>query len=127
MHLGCIPEGTVGSVADAQTRGPPEGDSRPCLGGESLCTDAEVLQEILHRYEVVAQRHDMVAAFDALLEIVYPIERPDVERARRLPGATSRLSARDAIHVAVMQGRDVGRSPSFDAGFGGIPAIVRLS
>ena len=99
-------------------------------GGESLCTDAEVLQEILHRYTVAAQRIDMDAAFDALLamvDVVYPIERADVERARRLVRTTPALSARDAIHVAVMQGRDVGRILSFDAGFDGIPGIVRLA
>ena len=99
-------------------------------GSESLCTDAEVLQEILHRYTVVAQRTDMDAAFDALLamvDVVYPIERADVERARRLLGTTPRLSARDAIHVAVMQGRDVGRILTFDRGFDGIPGIVRLA
>ena len=99
-------------------------------GGESLCTDAEVLQEILHRYTAVAQRTDMDAAFDALLamvDVVYPIERADVERARRLLGTTPRLSARDAIHVAVMQGRDIGRILTFDRGFDGIPGIVRLA
>jgi len=37
------------------------------------------------------------------------------------------LSARDAIHVAVMQGRDVGRILSFDAAFDGIPGIIRLA
>jgi hypothetical protein len=37
------------------------------------------------------------------------------------------LSARDAIHVAVMQGRDIDRILSFDSGFDGIPGIVRLS
>jgi len=40
---------------------------------------------------------------------------------------TLTLSARDAIHLAVMQGRDIGRILSFDAGFDGIPGIVRLS
>jgi len=68
-------------------------------------------------------------AFDAVLgvvDVVYPIERTDVERARRLLKTTTRLSARDAIHVAVMQGRDVGRILSFDSVFDGIPGIVRL-
>jgi predicted nucleic acid-binding protein len=98
--------------------------------GESLCTDAEVLQEILHRYTAVNRRNDMDAAFDALLaivDVVYPIERPDVERARRLVRTTPRLSARDALHVAVMQARDVGRILTFDRGFDGIPGIVRLT
>jgi uncharacterized protein len=61
------------------------------------------------------------------VDVVYPIERSDVERARRLLRTTPRLSARDAMHVAVMQGRDIGRILSFDAAFDGIPGIVRLS
>ena len=36
------------------------------------------------------------------------------------------MSARDAIHVAVMQGRDIGTVMSFDRGFDGIPGIIRL-
>jgi hypothetical protein len=72
----------------------------------------------------------MDAAFDALLaivDVVYPVERADVERARRLLRTTPRLSARDALHVAVMQARDVGRILTFDRGFDGIPGIVRLA
>jgi hypothetical protein len=98
--------------------------------GESLCSDAEVLQEILHRYTATRRTDSIDPAFDALLavvDIVYPIERTDVERARRLLKTTPRLAARDAIHIAVMQGRDVGRILSFDAGFDGIPGIVRLA
>lgn len=98
--------------------------------GESLCTDAEVLQEILHRYMAIRRPEEIDPAFGALLaivDVVYPIERADVERARRLLATTPTLSARDAVHLAVMQARDVGRILSFDAGFDGIPGIVRLA
>ena len=98
--------------------------------GESLCTNAEVLQEILHRYTAIGRREQIDPAFDALLaivDIVYPIERADVDRARRLLRTSQTLSARDAVHVAVMQGRDIDRILSFDAGFDGIPGIVRIT
>jgi predicted nucleic acid-binding protein len=98
--------------------------------GESLCTDAEVLQEILHRYTAIRRPEAIDPAFGSVMgvvDVVYPIERTDVERARRLLRTTPRLAARDAIHVAVMQGRDIGRILSFDAGFDGIPGIVRMS
>ena len=98
--------------------------------GETLCTDAEVLQEILHRYSAIQRLVDIDPAFEVLLaivDVVYPIERADVERARRLLHTTPSLSARDAVHIAVMQGRDVGRILSFDVGFDGIPGITRLS
>jgi hypothetical protein len=97
--------------------------------GETACTDAEVLQEILHRYTAIRRTDRIDPAFDAVLgvvDVVFPVERKDVERARRLLGTTPRLTARDAIHVAVMQGRDIGRILSFDAGFDGIPGIVRV-
>ena len=98
--------------------------------GESMCTDAEVLQEILHRYTAIRRPDGIDPAFDALLaivDVVYPIERADVERARRILKTTSRLSARDAVHIAVMQGRDIARIMSFDVAFDGIPGIVRVS
>jgi uncharacterized protein len=97
---------------------------------EALCTDAEVLQEILHRYTSIDRRDKIEPAFDALLavaDVVYPIELADIERARRLVLTTPRLSARDALHVAVMQGRDIGRIMSFDQVFDSVPGIVRVS
>lgn len=96
---------------------------------ESLCTDAEVLQEILHRYTAIRRPEDIGRAFDSLesfVDVVYPIEHADVNRARRIVLGTPRLSARDAIHVAVMQGRDIGRVMSFDRGFDVVPGIERL-
>lgn len=97
--------------------------------GEGLCADAEVLQEILHRYTAIGRSEFIDPAFAALLgvvDVVYPIERADVERARRLMRTATRLSARDALHVAVMQARDVGQILSFDRGFDGIPGIERI-
>lgn len=98
--------------------------------GQTLCTDAEVLQEILHRYTAIGRHEKIDSAFDALLaivDVVYPIERTDVERARRLLRTTPTLSARDAVHIAVMYGRDIERILSFDTGFDGLPGIVRVS
>ena len=96
---------------------------------EVLCTDAEVFQEILHRYRAVGRPADIDAAFAALrgiIDVAYPIEIADVERARRLLSTTPELSARDALHVAVMQAHDVSRIMSFDRGFDGIPGLVRI-
>lgn len=98
--------------------------------GEVLCTDAEVLQEILHRYVAIRRPEFIDPAFETLLgvvDVVYPIEREDVERGRRIVRTTGRLSARDALHIAVMQRHDVDRVMSFDTGFDGIPGIERLA
>ncbi len=95
---------------------------------EVLVTDAEVLQEILHRYGAIDRRHLINEAMDTILGLVdqvFPIERSDVELARDLV-LGARLSARDAIHVAVMRRRGVERIMSFDRGFDQIPGIVRI-
>jgi uncharacterized protein len=96
--------------------------------GEPLVTDAEVLQEILHRYVAINRRDAIGPATDALLAVVdevYPIEREDVDRARRIVAVTA-LSARDVIHVAVMRRRGLTRIMSFDRGFDAVDGIERI-
>jgi predicted nucleic acid-binding protein len=98
--------------------------------GERLVTDVEVLQEILHRYAAINRRDAIEPAFDALLGIVdevYAIDVPEVQLAKRLLETSPSLSARDAIHVATMQRRDIGTIMTFDRGFDGIPGLVRLA
>ena len=100
---------------------------RAIADGEVLVTDAEVLQEILHRYVAIGRRDAIEPCFEALLGIVdevFPVEREDVERARRLV-QTTRLSARDAVHVAIMRHRGISRILSFDHGFDEVEGITR--
>jgi uncharacterized protein len=97
---------------------------------ERLVTDAEVLQEILHRYAAIARRDAIAPAFEALLAVVdevFPIELTDVERARDLILAAPQLSARDALHAAVMQRRGVEAILTFDVGFDALPGVRRLA
>lgn len=97
---------------------------------ERLVTDAEVLQEILHRYVALDRLDAIQPAFDALLGLVddvFPVDLPAVTRARSIVLGSRRLSARDAIHVAVMERHGIRRILSFDAGFDGYPGIQRLS
>jgi uncharacterized protein len=99
------------------------------VGGERLVTDAEVLQEILHRYVAIDRRDAIQPAFDALIGIVdevFPISEADVERAKTIVLGKKRLSARDAVHAAVMHRQDVTRIMSFDTGFDGLPGLTRL-
>lgn len=98
--------------------------------GERLVTDAEVLQEILHRYVAIGRREAIQPAFDALLGVVdevFPVERADVEQAKLLIVTAHELSARDALHVAVMRRREISRIMSFDRGFDRVPGVVRVS
>jgi predicted nucleic acid-binding protein len=96
---------------------------------ERLVTSAEVLQEILHRYGAIARLDAIQPAFDALLGVVdevLDITSRDVERAKQLLLARRGLSARDALHVAVMEREGITRIMSFDAGFDEVPGISRL-
>ena len=92
---------------------------------EPLATDAEVLQELLHRYAAIRRREAIAPAWNAILgvvDVIHPIELEDVSRAQRLVAAVATLSARDAIHLAVMQRRGINRILTFDTGF-----VMRLS
>ena len=103
---------------------------RSIAAGETLVTDAEVLQEILHRYAAIDRRDAVEPAFEVLLAVssqVFPVELADVQRARALVVTAPTLSARDAIHVAIMQRRGVERILSFDRGFDDVPGIARIA
>jgi uncharacterized protein len=97
---------------------------------ERLVTDAEVLQEILHRYVAINRRHDIQPACDALLNVVdevLPVDGAVAERAKQIVLGYLRLSARVAVHLAVMEQHGIDRILTFDAGFDGFPGITRLS
>ena len=91
---------------------------------QRLVTDAEALQEILHRYRAINRMDAIQPAFDALLGIVdevFPIEQADVRKAKDLLLGHKKLSSRDALHIAVMQLRGVKKVMTFDRGFDGVP------
>jgi hypothetical protein len=95
-----------------------------------LVTDAEVLQEILHRYVAIERRDAIQPAFDALLGVVdqvLPIDGAAAERAKEIVLGHRRLSARDAVHLAVMEKHGIEEILSFDHGFDDFPGVVRLS
>lgn len=99
------------------------------VAGEGLVTDAEVLQEIMHRYVAIGRREAIEPAFDALLGIVdavLNVELEDVQRARDLL-ATPSLQARDAIHIAIMQRHRIAKALTFDRAFDGVPGIARVA
>ncbi len=94
-----------------------------------LVTDAEVFQEILHRYAAIDRREAIQPAFDALrgvVDEVLPIVEADVLRAKDLLGTHLAITARDAIHVAVMANHDIEKVLSFDRGFDSVAAVERL-
>lgn len=97
---------------------------------QPLVTDAEVLQEILHRYTAINRRDAIQPAFDSLLGVVdqvLAVDRATVERAKEIVFGYARLSARDAVHLAVMKQHGIDRILTFDSGFDGVPGVTRLS
>gem|GEM_PF-111602 len=99
--------------------------------GERLVTDAEVLQEILHRYAAIRRPEAVPPALAAVLGVideVFPVERADVERAAGvLLSHRGEVSARDALHVALMQRHGVSQVMSFDRGFDRFAGLTRLA
>lgn len=96
---------------------------------ERLVTDAEVLQEILHRYVAINRREAIGPAFEVLLatvDEVFPVELGTALRAREIVLARRGVSARDALHLAVMERHRIGKVLTFDRGFDGQPGVERL-
>ncbi len=94
-----------------------------------LVTSSEVLQEIMHRY-ISADRRDWIEhAFNALRAIVddvFGVEEADVLAAKDLVLAYQRLSARDAVHAAVMRRCKITEILTFDSGFDELTGVRRL-
>lgn len=103
---------------------------RLVVDGERLVTDAEVFQEILHRYVAIGRRDAIQVAFDALQRVVdevFPVTLSNVDRAKSIVLGFERLSARDAVHLAVMEDQSIARVLTFDTGFDEFPGVSRVS
>jgi len=55
------------------------------------------------------------------------VDRATAERAKEIVMGRLQMSARDAVHVAVMEQHGIKQILSFDSGFDGFPGIARLS
>jgi predicted nucleic acid-binding protein len=102
---------------------------RLVASGERLVTDAEVLQEILHRYSAIRRLDAIPATLQLILEIadeVFPIEKSDVLRASEIVQNPAALTARDALHIALMERHGIRSILSFDADFDRWPGITRI-
>lgn len=101
---------------------------RAAVAQRPLATSAEVYQEILHRYTAIKRPEAIGPAFEALSALadrVLPVTLENVVRAREILLAYP-ISARDALHVAVMEADGIEEIMTFDAGFDGVPMVRRL-
>ena len=102
---------------------------RLIAAGERLVTDAEVLQEVLHRYAAINRREAIEPVFRVILDVVddvLAIEKRDVLRAGEIAQNRALLSARDAVHIAVMERHGIESILSFDADFDRWPGLKRI-
>ena len=89
-------------------------------------TSAEVYQEIVRRYIAVNRRGAIADAFrflDDLVTTVFPISREDVSVAHTIAHEQHALSARDCLHLAVMERRGVKMALTCDTAFALSPGV----
>ena len=85
--------------------------------GSSLCTSAEVLQELAHAYLRVGRTDTFDRAMTIIRRYgvtVLPLEAADVLLARQLYERYPYLSARDLCHLATCQRRGITELMTFD-------------
>lgn len=102
---------------------------RPIASGQRLVTDAEVLQGILHRYTAINRPEASSPAINVTLEVmddIFPAEKTDVLRTAEIVENRRLFTARDAVHLAVMERRGIESIMSFDADFDRWPGLKRI-
>jgi predicted nucleic acid-binding protein len=102
---------------------------RLIAAGQRLVTDVEVLQEILHRYTAIDKRDAIGPALQVTLDIVdevMSIDKAEVLRAGEITQHRLSMSARDAVHIAVMERHGIRSILSFDRDFDQWPGLQRI-
>ena len=123
-----IPMYVAGS--DHPNRAPARRFLERAVAGEfEACTSTEALQEILYRYAAL-RRLDLAEKvydyFAALVPEVFDVTLADTDLAKGILTSTGGISARDAVHAAVMMNRGVVTVATFDRGFERIGSIAIL-
>ncbi len=103
---------------------------RRAAAGEIEATiDAEVLQEVIHRYRALHRWPDGRRVYELarrLFPEVLPITGAVMDYAKRLADSDSRVSARDAVHAAVVAEFQLEGICSFDRDFDRIRGCKRI-
>ena len=93
------------------------------------CLNAEVLQEILHRYQSIGRWEDGKEVYHLakkIVPIVEPVTIEIVEKTRELMDAYPGLMARDCLHAAHCILFDLEGICSFDGDFDSISELHRI-
>ena len=93
-------------------------------------TDAEILQELMHRYLASgrwALGREVLQAFAEVMHgRIEPVYEEDIQVAARLADQHAGIGARDFVHAAVMGRLGTGRIISADTDFDRLPEVTRL-
>jgi predicted nucleic acid-binding protein len=93
-------------------------------------TDAEVLQELLHRYRARGRwtlGRTVLRNFAELMrDRIEPVHGADVDAAAELAGQMADVEARDLLHAAVMARTGSDLIATADRGFERVPNLRRL-
>jgi len=116
--------------ADHPNKQPAIGFLESVANGEvEAVVDAEILQEILHRYRALDHWQDGRRVFDltrTIFPIVLPVTAEVMDRARAILDRHAELMARDALHAAVVQVNGLDGICSFDRDFDAVPGLHRI-
>ncbi|MQA90417.1 MAG: PIN domain-containing protein [Gemmatimonas sp.] len=102
--------------------------ARIARGEIDAVIDAEVLQEILHRYRALRRWSDGQQVYDLTRQIVptvLPVTADDLDVARDILDRYERLQARDAVHAAVAAANGIHVICSYDRDFDGLEGLER--
>jgi len=98
-------------------------------GETEAAVDAEVLQEILHRYRSIGRWSDGRMVYDLVRKImpeVVPVTGVMLDRSRMLMDRYPEIMARDALHAAAVLETGAMGLCSFDRDFDRIKEIQRI-
>ena len=98
-------------------------------GSIEAVVDAEVLQEVLHRYRSINRWKTGKQVYDLarqLFPVVIPITSDILDRTRTLLDEYKGLMARDALHAAVVKIHAMEAICSFDRDFDQIKTLKRI-
>jgi predicted nucleic acid-binding protein len=102
---------------------------RVAAGEVEAAIDAEVLQEILHRYLALGRWTDgqrVFALARGLFPEVLPVTGEILDSAKAIADGDATLSARDAVHAAVVRVHQLAGICSFHRDFDRIAGCVRM-
>ncbi len=102
---------------------------RVAAGELEATVDAEVLQEIIHRYRALNRWPEGRAVYDlarGLFPEVLAVTGPVMDEAKRLADGDVAMSARDAVHAAVVVTYKLAGICTFDRDFDRIPQCPRV-